>query len=209
MAQRPTTAGSTGARTRAQAPGEGAAKPEGEARTFAPPALAAVESRVTRSPVDPAAIPGWGVDADQDNDPTWPMRDRAFDDAPGRHWVSPSPQPQDIEVLMSIEHSQRPAVFGTATPPSGLSGLIRRAAFKSSESRWTHWLLLMAADRVNVVEGIVEDLARGRPPNLWKEFGFGAAWKHDREAFIRRSAVTAAVAGAAIAAACLLARRRN
>lgn len=44
-----------------------------------------------------SSIPGWGVDADNENDPTWPMRDRAFDDAPGRHWSSPTPQAQDVD----------------------------------------------------------------------------------------------------------------
>jgi hypothetical protein len=169
--------------------------------------LAAPESRVARSPIDPSAIPGWGVDADNANDPTWPMRDRTFDDAPGRHWVSPPAQAEDVEVLMSIEHTQRPAVFGSAAPPKGLSGMLRRLAFKSSESRWTHWLLLMGADRINVVEGVIGDLAHGHLPNLWKEFGFGAAWKHDRPAFIRRTAATAAVAGVALAGLVILVRR--
>ena len=175
----------------------------------APVDLAAPESRVARSPVDPAAIPGWGVDADDSNDPTWPMRDRTFDDAPGRHWVSPPAQPEEVEVLMSIEHTQRPAVFGSAAPPAGLSGMLRRLAFKASESRWTHWLLLMGADRINVVEGLIEDLAHGHPPNLWKEFGFGAAWKHDRPAFIRRTATTLAVAGVVLAGLHLLVRRAD
>lgn len=185
------------------APTDGA----GEVRSFAPSPLASEDSRVARSPVDPTTIPGWGVDADDSNNPTWPMRDRRFDDAPGRHWTSPPAQPQEVELLMSIEHNRRPAVFGTATPPSGLSGMLRRLAFKSSESRWIHWLLLMGADRINVVEGVLADLGRGRPPNLWKEFGLGAAWKYDRPAFVRRAAVTGAVvAGTALVLGWLLAR---
>jgi hypothetical protein len=179
-----------------------------EARSFDPPALSGDDSRVARSPVDPSTIPGWGVDADGENDPTWPMRDRSFDDAPGRHWQSPPAQPEEVEVLMSIEHNRRPAVFGTAAPPSGLSGMVRRAAFKFSESRWTHWLLLMGADRINVAEGVIEDLGRGRVPNLWKEFGLNAGWKYDRKAFVQRTAATIAVAGAALAVAHLLTRRR-
>lgn len=172
-----------------------------------PTALAAVESRVARSVVDPSTIPGWGVDADEENDPTWPMRDRTFDDAPGRHWQRPPAQPHTVEVLMSIEHEERPAVFGTATPPQGLSGVVRRAAFRFSESRWTHWLMLMAADRINVVEGVLKDLARGRPPNLWREFGFGAAWRYDRPAFARRATTAVAVTGTILLAAAIA--RRN
>jgi hypothetical protein len=144
---------------------------------------------------DTSRIPGWGVDAEAKNDPTWPMRDRSQDDSPGRNWISPVAQPQDIEVLMSIEHNQRPAVFGTSAPPSGVSGQIRRLAFKASESRWTHWLLLMFADRINVVEGVLEDIGHGRLPNLVDELGVKAAWKYDRSAFLRRAG------GAALAAA--------
>ena len=145
------------------------------------------EPQVRPNPVDTSTIPGWGVDADQENDPTWPMRDRSQDDGPGMNWLRPPAQVQDIEVLQSIEYNHRPAVFGTSSPPSGLSGMVRRAAFRFSESRWTHWLMLMGADRINVVEGVVQDLAGGKVPNLYKELGLGAAWKYDRAAFLRRN----------------------
>ena len=36
---------------------------------------------------------------------------------------------------------------------SWISGAMRRLAFRWSESHWLHWLMLMGADRVNVVEG--------------------------------------------------------
>jgi hypothetical protein len=54
---------------------------------------------------------------------------------------------------------------GTSTPPRLLSGVIRRLAFRKSESNWLHWLLLIGADRVNTLEGVFEDIARGRLPN--------------------------------------------
>src|SRR5688500_13278341 len=91
---------------------------DAEPPSFDEPNAASEDSRVLRAPVDPTGIPGWGVDADDRNDPTWPMRDRSFDDSPGRNWISPSPQPQDIELLMSVEHKRRPAVFGAVLPPS-------------------------------------------------------------------------------------------
>jgi hypothetical protein len=93
------------------------------------------------------------VDANPRNDPTYPMRDRSQDDGPGMTWRRPPLQSAEIEILTSIEHNRLPAVLGTSIPPSGLSGVIRRAAFKYSESQWAHWLLLMLADRINVVEG--------------------------------------------------------
>lgn len=110
--------------------------------------------------IDPATVNGWGVDADTSNDPTWPMRDRSIvpldDEA-----LRPVDQVAEVEILMSVEHAQRPAVVGTSAPPRGLSGMIRRGAFRFSEGQWGHWLLLMAADRIDVVEGRIEDLVKG------------------------------------------------
>jgi len=42
--------------------------------------------------------------------------------------------------------------YGTAVPPRGLSGLMRRAAYQIPEHYTSHWLMLMAADRVDVIE---------------------------------------------------------
>jgi hypothetical protein len=90
---------------------------------------------------------------------------------------------------------RRPAVFGTSTPPTGLSGVIRRAAFTYSESHWFHWLMLMGADRINVVEGVIEDLARGKVPNVPAEMGIKSEWQHNKTGLAKKVAVTAAVAG--------------
>jgi hypothetical protein len=146
---------------------------------------------------DRSAIPGWGVDADPDNDPTYPFRDRASDDHSGR-WARPPVQDSDVEILQSIEHKQQPAVFGTSTPPSGLSGVLRRGAFKYSESHWAHWLMLMGADRINVVEGVLQDLTRGQIPNIPAEMGMRTEWRHNRKELVTKLAVTAAVGAVAI-----------
>jgi hypothetical protein len=150
-----------------------------------------------RSPtIDPATVPGWGVDADPDNDPTWPMRDRSGDDGLRSDWARPELQAQEVELLQSIEHVRRPAVFGTSTPPRGLSGMLRRAAFSYSESHWLHWLMLMGADRINVVEGVVEDLATGKLPNVPGEMGARAEWAHNKRGFVIKAAATVAVTAA-------------
>jgi hypothetical protein len=154
---------------------------------------------------DRSAIAGWGVDADPENDPTYPYRERGKDDHSGE-WARPPVQRSDVEILQSIEHKRRPAVFGTSTPPSGLSGMMRRGAFKYSESHWAHWLMLMGADRVNAVEGIVEDLARARIPNIPAEMGMRSEWKHNRKGLVTKLAVTAALSAVAIA---LLSRSRS
>ena len=155
---------------------------------------------VTTKPagIDRSAIPGWGVDADPENDPTDPSREREKDDHSGE-WARPPVQSSDVEILQSIEHKRRPAVFGTSTPPSGLSGMLRRGAFKYSESHWAHWLMLMGADRVNMVEGIVQDLARAKIPNIPAEMGMRSEWKHNRKGLVTKLAVTAAIGAAAFA----------
>ena len=146
------------------------------------------------TPIDPASVVGWGVDANPDNDPTYPYRDRSRDEGLTKNWQRPTQQGSEVEILQSIEHVRRPAVFGTSTPPRGLSGMIRRLAFRWSESNWIHWLMLMGADRIDVVEGVVEDLARGEVPNIPGEMGARAEWRHNKKGFATKTLVVAAVA---------------
>lgn len=165
---------------------------------------AALAPDVRHPRIEPTTVNGWGIDADPDNDPTWPMRDRSQDDGPGANWTPPEAQVVDIEVLQSLEYLRRPAVVGQSPAPSGMSGSLRRAAYGFSESQWGHWLILMLADRVNSVEGLVDDLVSGRPPNLLVEIGM-VKRSH------ARGAAVASVAGIALAIAGLVwfARRRR
>lgn len=151
---------------------------------------------MTNALVDTSTIPGWGVDADPENNPTYPMR-HVEDQTRGLTWERPAQQRPTVEILQSIEHNRRPAVVGTSTPPSGLSGMIRRYAFRRSESDWWHWLLLMGADRLNVVEGVVEDLASGRVPNIPVELGIRSELRHNQNGFAKKVGVGLLV-GAAI-----------
>ncbi len=146
-------------------------------------------------PIDPRSVVGWGVDANPQNDPTYPYRDRSKDEGLTKDWRRPTQQVSDVEVLHSIEHVRTPAVFGTSSPPRGLSGAIRRLAFRWSESNWLHWLMLMGADRIDVVEGVVEDLGRGKVPNIPAEMGARAEWQHNKKGFAIKAAVTAGVIG--------------
>ncbi|MDO7884608.1 hypothetical protein [Hymenobacter cheonanensis] len=148
---------------------------------------------------NPSQLPGWNIDADPENDPTYPMRTRTPDDHKGYSWERPTMQPVTIEVLQSIERPGITAVFGTSMPPSGLSGVIRRFAFKYSESNYLHWLPLLFADRVNVVEGVLSDLAHGHVPNIFAEKGYPVEWKYDKKGLILKLATFAAVvAGATV-----------
>jgi hypothetical protein len=157
--------------------------------------------------VDPATIRGWGVDADPQNDPTYPMRDQSHDDGLTANWNRPAVQRPQVEILQSIEHIRQPAVVGTSVPPSGVSGMLRRAAFGWSESNWLHWLLLMGADRINVVEGVIEDLGRGRVPNIPGEMGLRSELAHNKRGLVRKAAVAGGVL--AVGAALVTWRKRS
>jgi hypothetical protein len=84
---------------------------------------------------------------------------------------------------------------------------MRDAAYRYSEGRLERWLMLLAADRVNVVEDIVSELAHLRVPNVFDEMGLRSEWKHNRSGVI----TTAAVALIAVAALTLVrgAKRRS
>src|SRR4051812_4690013 len=72
---------------------------------------------------------------------------------------SPSQEKQtsNIEVLTRAGQDQLTPVYGTATPPRGLSGFLKRRAYDIPESRPSHWMLLMASDRVDVLESAFRD----------------------------------------------------
>lgn len=101
-------------------------------------------------------IPGWGADLDPANRPAVP-KERRPPRLGGVHWDDPPMQQSKVEVLRSTEHFRMPPVFGTTLPPRGVSGWIRRRAFRHSENDLRHWLMLLFADRVDVVEGVVSD----------------------------------------------------
>jgi len=150
--------------------------------------------------IDPSQVKGWGIDADPENEPTWPMRERVEGEHDGYSWTRPTQQAETVEVLHSNERPNLSAVFGTSTPPAGLSGSIRRYAFKFSESSYGHWLPLMLADRIGVVEGIFSDLSHGHIPNLIDELGVKAELKHNRKEFLTRIGMGALVVIATYAA---------
>jgi hypothetical protein len=143
--------------------------------------------------------PGWALDVDLANNPTYPMRDRHLPEEKGYSWERPPLQPVDVEVLYSNERPNLPAVFGTSTPPSGLSGSLRRFAYRYGESSNLHWVPLVLADRVNVVEGVLSDIGHGRLPNVFKESGWGVQWRYERGRLLRKVGLMG-LAGAAVAA---------
>lgn len=113
-------------------------------------------------------IPGWGADLNPADRPSYPKE--APQDT-GAHWDFPErQQPRGIREK-STEHKFLTPVFGTAQPLHGLSGVIRRYAYTFSEGRTAHWLLLIAGDRVDVLESRITALLQGSPDNPVTETG--------------------------------------
>jgi hypothetical protein len=125
-----------------------------------------------------ARIPGWGVDLDPKDRPAVPQE--VFDPTfSGAHWEFPERQPETFPRERSIEHKFLTPVFGTSCPPKGLSGVIRRYAYKEySEGRAAHWLLLLAADRVDTVESTLRSFVSLRPDNPVTETGVLSEFSH-------------------------------
>ncbi|MDB5961600.1 MAG: hypothetical protein JWP59_2894 [Massilia sp.] len=151
---------------------------------------------LSRPKRDMSHIQGWGADLDRKNRPAVPMEHSPprLDGAP---LAAPVQQPERIEVLVSPERPHITPLFGTSTPPKGLSGMLRRLAFKTTENDIRHFLLLLLADRINVVEGIGEDLLSGHVPNVLAEMGIKAEWEHNKAGLVRKVAIAGAVGGLA------------
>jgi len=120
-----------------------------------------------------ARIPGWGVDLDPKDRPSFPREQPGI--ATGAHWKFPDRQPEEQPRERSIEHAMLTPAFGTSVPLRGASGVIRRYAYgRFSEGRAAHWLLLIAADRVDAWENHLKSLASLRPDNPVTETGIGS-----------------------------------
>ncbi|TLV03968.1 hypothetical protein [Dyadobacter luticola] len=156
---------------------------------------------------DYSHIPGWGIDADPLDVPQYPIKRRTENDNKGMIWERPAQQPERVEILHSNERPTVSAVFGTPNPPSGLSGAIRRFAFRYSESMIRHWLLLLVADRVNMIGGIQDDFKKGHVPDIFSELGGKAELKYNKVGLARKVALGAAIA--LVAVVCIKGRQRG
>jgi hypothetical protein len=144
-------------------------------------------------------IEGWGIDADPENDPTYPMKHYTGADHDRLKYDRAPQQPVNVEILQSIERPAITRVFGATLPPRGLSGMLRRYAFRFGEGSSIHWMTLMLADRVDVVEGIFDDLKKGHIPNFVAERGWKAEWKYNRKGAVKNLVVGIAVTSAVVA----------
>ena len=144
-------------------------------------------------------ISGWGSDLDPAVRPGVP-RDKAPELGVEAIYPDIPQQPETVRIHKSTEHPRMTPVFGTSCPPKGLSGLLRDTAYTWSEGKLQRWLMLLFADRVDVVEDVVSDVLRLRPPNLVREMGLKSEWQYNRNGAITKAAVASlAVAGLVVA----------
>jgi hypothetical protein len=120
-------------------------------------------------------IPGWGADLDPADRPSYPKEIAA---ETGARWDFPVRQQPRGFRERSTEHKFLTPVFGTAQPLKGISGQIRKHAYTYSEGRLAHWLLLVAGDRVDVLESRIGALFSGRPDNVITETGVLSEFKN-------------------------------
>jgi hypothetical protein len=149
-------------------------------------------------------IPGWGSDLEPARRPGVP-RDHAPDIGPETLYPPIPRQLPRTTIFKSTEHGRLTPVFGTSCPPSGLSGRMREMAYHYSEGRMLRWLTLMAADRVDMIEALVKDLANGHVPNIPKEMGLGAELRHNPAGLAKKVVIGAVAIG--LVAAFLRSRR--
>lgn len=145
---------------------------------------------------------GYGVDADPARRPMVPME--LPSDVTAVRGPVGARQVPNMKIHKSTEHPDLTPVFGTSCPPRGLSGKLRDFAFTYSEGRMPHWLILLLADRIDVVEGMIEDVTHGKIPNTYKERGWDAPGATQERMRRNTHVATAVGVGLAIGAAVML-----
>jgi hypothetical protein len=106
-------------------------------------------------------MPYWGTDRRLEDRPGVP-REPPPHPLAGAHWTVPEQQAPGKNVLIRAGLDRLTPVFGTCQPPRGLSGALRRAAYRIADWHVRHWMILILADRVDTLEGRIRRLLRIR-----------------------------------------------
>lgn len=110
-----------------------------------------------------APPPGWGFDRAPQARPGVPREWTPHPD-PGAHWITPEWQRSGERRAIEGSGLRRVTpVFGTAQPAHGVSGLVRRLAYRYPDYRVRRWFLLVAADRVEALGARARRLAGPAP----------------------------------------------
>ena len=109
----------------------------------------AAGSLSTETPTDISN--GWGADYSRLERPGIPHEHDPPRRLASAHWLELEQQASDRQPLVGQGLKLTP-VFSSAVPPRGVSGALRRLAYRMPDYRARRWLLLMVADRIDVVE---------------------------------------------------------
>ena len=102
---------------------------------------------------------GWGADRAPESRPGVPAEIQPPRPIGNAHWAVPEHQVSFAVPLVGHNRRLTP-VYSTKHPPRGLSGALRRAAYRVPDYRSRRWLLLMLADRIDVLEHNAKPLAK-------------------------------------------------
>jgi hypothetical protein len=92
-----------------------------------------------------------GVDGRREDRPGVPKEQSPPHPMGNPHWTEPAHQTSGIVAVHGVMRPVTP-VYGTAIPPSGVSGVVRRLAYRIPDYRASRWMLLILADRIDVLE---------------------------------------------------------
>jgi hypothetical protein len=90
----------------------------------------------------------WGIDLDPARRPGVPMM-RTPQPFPNTRFPPERQAGDPASPMHGRPNKTMPAVFGTVVPLRGLSGVIRRFAYRYPDHYPSHWLLMMFGDRVD------------------------------------------------------------
>jgi hypothetical protein len=147
-------------------------------------------------PAPGTSINGWGADRNPADRPAVPKEKPST--VQNVRGIVPVQQQSDFKVHLSVEHPDVTPVFGTTCPPRGLSGKLRDFAYQFGEGRLSHWMTLMLADRVDVLEGRLDDLRQGRAPHPLKERGLVTTSKQQQQVMLAAAAGVGVIVLAAV-----------
>jgi hypothetical protein len=116
-------------------------------------------------------VPGWGADLNVKNRPGIP-----------RERTRPSSRKQS-----KVKTLQMKPISGNTYPPRGISGKVRKMAYRFNEESISRWTTLLFADRIDVFENILADIFKGRFVNPISEMGLRAELKTPHLGRLKRS----------------------
>jgi hypothetical protein len=93
--------------------------------------------------------PHWGVDRDRARRPGVPMHRANPEPFPNSRFPPEAQRGKPASPRHGRPNKPLPPVFGTTVPLHGLSGLVRRLAYRLPDHAPSHWVLKMLGDRVD------------------------------------------------------------